>query len=64
MQYWINKGVSVFAFLDLLKKKILAYSDLLLNIPLAGGQSLKWINHEREAQMIYPLMTDQHTVIY
>ena len=39
-------------------------SDLLLNISLAGGQSLKCINHELEARMIYPLTTDRQTVKY
>ena len=37
---------------------------MLLNISLAGGQSLKWINHEREARMIYKLTTDGQTVLY
>ena len=36
---------------------------LRLNISLAGGQSLKRINHECEARMIHPLTTDQQTVI-
>ena len=45
------------------KKYIIAQSDLLLNISLVGGQSLKWINHERDGQMIYQLSTDQKTVI-
>ena len=30
-------------------KLICAGGDLLLNISLAGGQSLKWINQKREA---------------
>ena len=32
--------------------------DLLLSIPSSGGQFVKWMNHEREAQVIYALMTD------
>ena len=36
----------------------------VIYISLTGGQSLKRINHEREARMIYPLTTDRQTVIY
>ena len=49
---------------QMFKKTIRARSDLLLNISLAGGQSFKWINHEREARMINPITTDRQTVIY
>ena len=38
---------------NLFKKQICAGSDLLLNISLVGGQSLKWINHEREVRSIH-----------
>ena len=42
------------------KKKVCTFSDLLLKISLAGGQSLNWINHESqcEARMIYLLRTN------
>ena len=30
---------------------------------LAGGQLLRWINQECEAQVIYPLRTDQHLIM-
>ena len=49
---------------SLFKILIGARSNLLLNISLAGGQSLKWINHECKAWMIYPLTTDWQAVIY
>ena len=41
------------------KKYIDARSDLLLYISLTGGQSLKWINHEREGRVIYTNTTDR-----
>ena len=40
------------------KKYIDARSDLLLDISLAGGQSLKSINHERKVRVIYTITTD------
>ena len=57
-------GFLLLRYSVLFKKQIPTLSDLLLIISLAGGQSLKWINQEREARMIYSLTTDRQKVIY
>ena len=57
-------GFTVLTYVRMFKEYIRAGSDLLLNISLAGGQSLKWISHERIGGEIYKLTTDRQTVIY
>ena len=57
-----NIPVDVLDYSILVKKQIHACSDLLLNISLAGGQSLKWINHEREAGIASDLYTNKSPI--
>ena len=52
-----NLGVT--AYVTLLDKLIRARNDLLLNISLAGGQSLKWINHERKVCIYFDSNTQK-----